>query len=120
MVVDKIALGRWGEDLAAAHLSAAGYELLARNWRCRQGEIDIVARAAGVVVFVEVKTRTGTAFGEPAAAVDGAKARRLRGLAAVWLRDARLGAWHDVRFDVVSVVRRPGVTPELEHLVGVL
>jgi putative endonuclease len=119
-VVDRIALGRWGEDLAAQHLQASGYEVLARNWRCRQGELDIVARARGLLVFVEVKTRTGTAFGEPAAAVDRTKARRIRGLAATWLRDCRPNGWNDVRFDVISVVRRPGVTPELEHLQGVL
>jgi putative endonuclease len=119
-VVDKIVLGQWGEDLAAKHLERSGYELLARNWRCKSGEIDIVCKAGGVVVFVEVKTRSGTGFGEPASAVTPVKARRLKGLAAQWLAQTRPKGWCDVRFDVISVVRRPGVTPEVVHLEGCL
>ena len=53
---DRQALGAWGEDLAVAHLEAAGYDVLARNWRCREGELDIVARGGDALVFVEVKT----------------------------------------------------------------
>ncbi|MGZ6792765.1 MAG: YraN family protein, partial [Mycobacteriales bacterium] len=68
-MVDRQALGRWGEEHAVRHLEAAGYEVLSRNWRCREGELDIVARSGGALVFVEVKARTGTAYGEPAEAV---------------------------------------------------
>jgi putative endonuclease len=111
-VVDRQALGRWGEDLAARHLEASGYEVLSRNWRCREGELDIVARCGDALVFVEVKARSGTAFGEPA------EARRIHGLAARWLVECRPPGWHDLRFDVISVVRRPGCAPELLHLQG--
>lgn len=117
-MVDRIALGKWGEDLAVRHLEALGYEVLVRNWRCREGELDIVARAGGVLAFVEVKTRSGTAFGEPAEAVDRRKARRLHVLAARWLAEGRPPGWHDLRFDVISVVRRNGSAPEVRHLLG--
>ena len=84
----RIALGRWGEDLAAQHLVATGAVLLDRNWRCREGELDLVAREPdGTVVFCEVKTRSGTGFGEPAEAVGPVKARRIRALAVRWLQE---------------------------------
>ena len=111
------ALGRYGEDLAAEHLVAAGMVLLARNWRCPQGELDLVARDAdGTVVFVEVKTRAGTGFGEPAEAVGRVKARRLRMLACRWLLENRQSGSADLRFDVVGIVRSPGQAPRLTHV----
>lgn len=112
-------LGRYGEDLAAEHLSAAGMQVLARNWRCREGEIDIVALDGEALVFVEVKARSGTGFGQPAEAVGAVKARRIRGLACRWLMEHRPPGGHDdLRFDVISVVRRRGYAPVLEHLRG--
>lgn len=82
---------------------ASGYRVLDRNWRCGEGEIDLVCRRGSTVVVVEVKTRSSAAFGPPAAAVTAAKRRRLRGLAARWLRERGVrGA--TVRFDVVGVV----------------
>ena len=110
------ALGRYGEQLAAEHLTGAGMTVLARNWRCPDGELDLVLRDAdGTIVFCEVKTRSGTGFGEPAEAVGRVKAGRLRHLALCWLADSPArGA--DVRFDVVSVVRRRGEAPRLTHL----
>ena len=117
-MVDRIALGRWGEDVAVRHLETAGYEVLARNWRCREGELDIVARLGSALVFVEVKTRSSTAYGEPAEAVDWRKARRLHQLAARWLTEDRPPGWHDLRFDVISVLRRAGAAPEVLHLQG--
>jgi len=113
----RAALGRYGEDLAAAHLLDCGHELLARNWRCREGELDLVARDRdGTVVFVEVKTRGGTAFGEPAEAVGPVKARRIRVLACRWLSEHPPGGAPELRFDVVAVVRRRGEAPVLSHL----
>lgn len=109
-------LGRYGEDLAAAHLTAAGMRVLARNWRCREGELDIIALDGDALVFVEVKARSGNGFGAPAEAVGPVKARRVRGLACRWLVDNRPPGAHDLRFDVVSVVRRRGQQPELLHL----
>lgn len=114
----KDALGQWGEELAARHLQAAGLELLARNWRCREGELDAVARDVdGTVVFVEVKTRSTEAFGQPSEAVSRAKAARVRALACRWLAE-HPASGAPLRFDVVSVVRRPGEAPRLRHLRG--
>lgn len=112
-----LALGRWGEQVAADHLLADGMHLLDRNWRCVEGELDLVAREPdGTLVFVEVKTRAGTGFGAPAEAVGRAKARRLRALACRWLADNRPADCGDLRFDVVGIVRRRGAAPEITHL----
>jgi putative endonuclease len=112
-----IALGRWGEDLAAAHLASLGMQVLARNWRCPEGELDLVVRDVdGSVVFVEVKTRAGTGFGEPAEAVGRVKARKLRTLALCWLAEHRPPGSAELRFDVVGIVRRRGEEPVLTHL----
>ena len=119
-MADRAALGRWGEDVAVRHLEKAGYEVLARNWRCREGEIDIVARSGATICFVEVKTRSTLAFGEPAEAVRGPKARRQAILAAQWLRTARPRRWDGMRFDVISVLGRAGTIPEVTHLEGCL
>src|SRR4051794_19822089 len=109
-------LGRYGEDLAAQHLVDAGMEVLARNWRCREGELDIVALDGDEIVFVEVKTRSGNGFGEPAEAVGRVKARRIRVRAPRWLAEPRPAGRHSLRFDVVAIVRRRGFAPELVHL----
>ena len=118
-------LGRYGEDVAARHLVAAGLTLLARNWRCRDGEVDIVAREGDVLVVCEVKTRRGVGFGTPLDAVTPAKAARLRRLAVRWLaatREARTAdgesGFADVRFDVVSVLLSRAGAPTVEHLRG--
>ena len=112
-------LGAWGEDLAVAHLEAAGLQVLARGWRCRAGEVDVVARDGDELVVVEVRTRSSAAFGTPAESVVGRKAARLRRLAAAWLA-ASPPTWRvaAVRVDVVGVVRdRSGRTaPRVEHL----
>ena len=115
----RVALGRYGEDLAAQHLRAAGMVVLDRNWRCREGELDAVARDAdGTLVFVEVKTRAGTGFGDPAEAVSPVKARRIRALACRWLTERAPTGGAELRFDVISVVRRRGHAPQVTHLRG--
>jgi putative endonuclease len=124
----RAALGRYGEDVAARHLEASGLRVLARNWRCREGEVDILATEGDVLVVCEVKTRRDVAFGTPLDAVTPLKAARLRRLAARWLADQRAGVvegspaefdrYREVRFDVVSVLR-PARGPALvEHLRG--
>lgn len=98
-------LGARGERLAARWYTAAGYEIVARNWRCRDGEIDLVVARAGELVFCEVKARSSHRFGSPAEAVTPAKQARLRRLAARFLaehgHDVRRG-W-SLRFDVAAV-----------------
>jgi putative endonuclease len=97
------ALGVDGEDQAAAWYVAQGYTVVCRNWRCREGELDLVVRRGRELVFVEVKARTTDRFGIPAEAVTSAKQRRLRGLAARYLRDTGTGAG-SLRFDVVAIL----------------
>lgn len=89
--------------------------LLDRNWRCRYGEVDIIARDGEILVFCEVKTRRGTEFGTPAEAIVAAKARRLRKLAGVWLSMSTLRP-SEIRFDVVSVLRGRQGAPQIEHV----
>ena len=81
-----------------------GYEVLARNWRCREGEIDLVLRDGRRFVFCEVKTRTTDAFGAPVEAVTRAKQMRLRRVAARWLEDEAPVRPREIRFDVASVL----------------
>jgi putative endonuclease len=96
-------LGADGEARAAEWYQARGYHVVARNWRCRDGELDLVVRKGSELVFVEVKTRTTDRFGVPAEAVTPLKQRRLRGLAARFLRETGTGA-DTLRFDVVAIL----------------
>jgi putative endonuclease len=114
----KDAVGRFGEQRAVEYLMDEGLTVLDRNWRCADGEIDVIAREGDSLVFVEVKTRTTRAFGDPAEAVVPAKAARLRRLAARWLVEHADQHWPAVRFDVVAVVRRGPDGPSLRHVRG--
>ncbi len=96
-------LGGAGERRAAAFLKKQGCKILKRNYRTPFGEADIVAQDGGDIVFAEVKTRTGDAFGSPAAAVDGRKRRRYRDIARYFL--SSLGAEVNIRFDVLEVTK---------------
>ncbi|HVE93972.1 MAG TPA: YraN family protein [Acidimicrobiales bacterium] len=99
------ALGAYGENRVAAWYAAHGYEILDRNWRCPAGELDLVCRSGATLVFCEVKTRTTSAFGLPAEAVNRTKQQRLRRLALAWLEaghDRPAGA--TLRFDVACVL----------------
>ncbi len=96
------ALGARGEQLTADRYVAEGYEILARNWRCRQGELDLVLHRDRVVVFCEVKTRSSDRFGAPIEAITHQKRKRLRVLAGRWLDEHKPVA-REVRFDVASV-----------------
>ncbi len=105
MTLERLALGRSGEDAVAGWYTAAGYEVVARNWRCAGlGELDLVCRRGRSVVFCEVKTRTSDAFGAPVEAVTRDKQIRVRRLAARWLDDAADFRPVDIRFDVASVL----------------
>ncbi|WP_213815855.1 YraN family protein [Glaciihabitans sp. dw_435] len=108
-------LGRRGEAIAAEHLTKSGMQLIERNWRCSQGEIDIVARAGSELVFVEVKTRSGTSFGHPLEAITTRKLARLRRLAAAWCA-AHPGAAAGVRIDAIAVLLPRVGRVEIDHV----
>ena len=107
--------GRAGEAAAARHLEARGHRILDRGFRARDGEIDLVTRDGDTIVFVEVKTRTGTAHGRPAEAVGALKRSRLLRAARLWLH-RRHATESPCRFDVVEVLSRPGSGVVIEHL----
>ena len=96
-------LGISGEDAAAAWYEAQGYEVVERNWRCRDGELDLIVRNGRTFVFCEVKSRTSTRFGAPVEAITRQKQARLRRLAARWLEESPIRA-REIRFDVASVL----------------
>lgn len=110
------ALGLAGEERAAAHLIATGYSLVTRNWRCGAGELDLVARKGGQLVFVEVKTRRRGAW-SPEEGVGPAKAERLRGLACAYLATTGEPADTPWRIDVIAVeVDAGGQVVRLEQI----
>jgi putative endonuclease len=109
----RLRLGAEGEQRAAAWYRAAGYAIVARNWRCREGEIDLICAKDGTLVICEVKTRSSLAYGHPAEAVTPAKQARLRTLARLWLaaQDPPVRA-RSIRFDVAAVL--PGEVSVIE------
>ncbi|HET8589026.1 MAG TPA: YraN family protein [Nakamurella sp.] len=110
-------LGRRGEQLAVEHLEQQGLVVLSRNWRCPEGELDIVATdGLSTVVFCEVKTRSGTGFGAPVEAVTRGKRRRIRRLANLWLIKAKPQSWTISRFDVIGILLQDGAKPQIQHI----
>jgi putative endonuclease len=107
---DRQRLGAAGEAAVAAWYRAAGYEVLERNWRCREGEIDLIVRARRVLVFCEVKTRSTDTFGAPAEAVTPAKRAQVRRVARRYLAQRRV-RFGEIRFDVGAV------TPDSIHVI---
>jgi putative endonuclease len=112
MTQDRLSLGKKGEELAATKLKAMKYQILERNYRCPLGEMDIIAREKGSLVFVEVKTRATKDFGGPAAAVHERKQRQLSRVALLYLNQKKI---RDIpaRFDVVAV-DLSGMEPRIE------
>ncbi len=118
-------LGTWGEDVAAGYLRSLGWRILARNWACELGEVDIVAIEPGVspavpdtLVLVEVKCRSGTGYGDPLEAITVAKVRKLRSLALAWL-SASPRPVPRIRLDAVGVERLAGRPPAVTHVRGI-
>ena len=117
MTQARLSLGKHGEDLACRELRRRGYAVLARRYRTRWGEIDIVARDGDTLVFIEVKTRRSTGFGGPVAAVNFRKQRRLINMARSYLLGLA-GPEPPCRFDVVGVTLTEGERTVLEVLVN--
>ena len=110
-------LGAQGEDAVARWYEARGYTVVDRNWRVREGELDLVLRRGRTVVFCEVKTRRGAAYGSPFEAVTAAKQHRVRGLALRWLAEHR-GHGARMRFDVAAVRMDAAGRPRIEVRAG--
>ncbi|NEE03661.1 YraN family protein [Phytoactinopolyspora halotolerans] len=113
----KDSVGAYGEDVAARYLEDKGLVIVARNWRCAAGEIDIVALDGDLVVICEVKTRSGFGYGSGLEAVTREKGARLRRLAVAW-REANGCDRAPVRIDVVAVHRGRSDAPLIEHVEG--
>jgi putative endonuclease len=111
-------LGRKGEQLAVEYLQSAGLRILDRNYRCAEGEIDIVAAERRTLVACEVKTRSDLRFGAPIEAITRQKRARLRRLAVHWVL-AHGVIFDELRVDVIGVLRSPSGEFEVEHIRGV-
>ena len=107
-----------GEQIALSFLLGLGYVLVARNWRCRSGEIDLIMMDGSIMVFVEVKARHGTGYGLPQEAVGGRKQMKIRRLAQYYLMLANRSE-QDLRFDVVAITFSASQKPLIVHLLGV-
>lgn len=122
MTVQRQRLGSTAEDLVARRLAAAGWEIVDRNARTRQGELDIVALHGNTLVFVEVKAgRAGSTFGpeRPVHAVDRRKQMRVRRLATAWMANNRAIRYSEIRFDAIGVTYdQTGRVVDFEHLKG--
>lgn len=119
MAGKKQRLGRWGEDRAAEYLESKGYEILGRNLRTEYGEIDLLARASKVSVFVEVKTRTTVDYGHPEESITQAKQQHMADAAESYLQ-AHPEIDGDWRVDVISVLRRERQPAEILHIENAL
>jgi putative endonuclease len=108
-------LGEQGERQAALYLKKKGYKVVTANYRCKYGEIDLIARDADILIFIEVKTRTSTDFGVPAAAVDYRKQQQISKVAHHYLITHHNDDV-DVRFDVISILSPRGQKTEFEHI----
>ena len=107
-------LGKEGERLAEQYLKKKGYKIVERNYRCRGAELDLIVLDRRVIVFVEVKTRTGYGFGSPFEAVEFRKQQKMIQAAQYFLNEKKLHQ-RDARFDVVGI-SWPGGEPLVEHI----
>lgn len=112
--MDKLSLGRRGENAAALYLTRQGYRILERNYRLRSAEIDIIAETGNLLLFIEVKTRTSLLYGLAAEAVDKHKQQKIIQAASFFVRE-RDWAWRPCRFDVIEVYPRGG-TCRVHHI----
>lgn len=110
-----LALGARGEAIAAAYLGRRGFDIIERNFRCKGGEVDIIARDGGTYVFIEVKTRRNDYFGVPQEAVTPFKQRQISKAALTWLSKKKLYE-APARFDVVAIILSGAVVADVEHI----
>ena len=110
----KILLGREGERIAEQFLTKKGYKLVERNYRCAAGELDLIVLDQRVIVFVEVKTRTGMGYGTALEAVEARKQRKMIYAAQFFLNAKKLSQ-REARFDVIGI-SWPGTEPQVEHI----
>ncbi len=101
---DHLALGRWGEDRVCEWYRRAGYEILARNWRCPDGELDVVVIRDGILAACEVKTRSSTRFGSPLEAISARRWARLRAATGAFVRSERPAGVQRIRLDLAAVI----------------
>lgn len=111
-------LGARGEQIASDYLEERGFRIIERNWRNRFGELDLIAVDRGTLVAVEVKTRSGTGYGNPLEAITARKASRLRRLLHDWRREHGVRA-ADCRIDAVGITVRGETAPRIDHLQGI-
>lgn len=110
-----ISLGERGEEVAVAYLRGQGFRIVERNFRCKAGEVDIIARDGKTLVFVEVKTRRNLAYGPPQLAVTPFKQRQISKATLAWMaRNGYEGS--GARFDVVAIILRDYEVPEIDHI----
>lgn len=107
-------LGRWGEDLATAYLEQKGYTIVERDWKSGRRDIDIIAIDGNIVVFVEVKTRRSSVFGEPEEAIDFHKLKNLQMAINHYVKYKRIR--QPIRFDIISIVGTIGKIPNIRHI----
>lgn len=106
--------GEWGEEKAVAFLEQQGVEIVHRNWRYKRAEIDIIGKDSGVLVFIEVKTRAYSAFGQPEEMVDAVKQRLLIDAGMAYMRS--VGHEWEIRFDIIGVLGEPDGPFEIRHV----
>ncbi len=112
---DNRTLGERGEAIATAYLKGLRFTIVERNFRCKGGEVDIIARDGKTFVFVEVKTRRSLSFGPPQGSVTPFKQRQISKVALTWLAKNRLDE-ASARFDVIAILLREHAVPEIEHI----
>jgi putative endonuclease len=117
-MAEKDELGTRGEQIAVDYLERKGLRVVDRNWRCRQGEIDIVAHDRGELVFVEVRTRSGLGYGHPVQTITAPKLARMKRLAFAWCA-AHPGPRRPFRLDVVGILPSVSGEHDIDHLVRV-
>jgi putative endonuclease len=108
----RLSLGERGETVACGFLRDHGYEILEKNYKCKLGEIDVIARRQGRLAFVEIKTRTSTQFGTPQEAVDLRKQEKIFHVAQWYLKEKKI-LKSPIAFDVVAILWKKGQTPEI-------